>query len=42
MGYYFIIIQIRHYKKALGAFIVFDITNPHSFSSIEYWVNVVR
>lgn len=21
---------------------MFDVTNPHSFSSIEYWVNVVR
>jgi GTPase SAR1 family protein len=26
----------------LGALIVFDLTNPNSFSSLEYWVTIVR
>ena len=36
------IIYLSHYKKAFGALIMFDLTNPHSFSSVEYWVNIVK
>lgn len=40
MGY--LILYERHYRKVKGALIVYDITNAHSFSSLEYWVNVIR
>lgn len=42
MGYISITNQYSHYKKALGALIVFDLTNANSFSSLEYWVNIIR
>ncbi len=31
-----------YYKGALGALVIYDITNRKSFDSVEYWVNEVK
>ena len=32
----------RHYRKSIGALIVYDITKEQSFMSIKKWIEEVR
>ncbi len=38
----FIIKLIRHYRKALGALVVYDITKQNTFQNIKRWISVIR
>ena len=33
---------IRHYRKSIGALIVYDITKEQSFMSVKKWIEEVR
>ena len=33
---------MAHYRKALGALVVYDITKPKSFENIKKWIHVIR
>lgn len=32
----------RHYRKALGAIVVYDITKHKTFENIKRWISVIR
>ena len=31
-----------HYRKAVGALLIYDISNHESFTNLEYWVEQLR
>jgi len=31
-----------YYRDAVGAIICYDLTNEHTFKSVEYWVNEMK
>ena len=33
---------INHYRNALGALLVYDISNEESFRNLEYWVKELK
>lgn len=33
---------LRHYRNAVGALVVFDVTNRNSFNEVPRWFNDVR
>ena len=35
-------LQTKHYLKADCAIIVFDVSNPSSFESVDYWITVIK
>ncbi len=37
-----IVFDLRHYKKCVGAFVVFDLTNRRSFENVRQWIFAVR
>ena len=36
------LVLIRHYRKSIGALIVYDITKEQSFMSVKKWIEEVR
>ena len=34
--------EISHYRKSIGALIVYDITKEQSFMSVKKWIEEVR
>ena len=35
-------ITMGHYRNAIGAVVVYDVSNESSFRNLEYWVEAVR
>ena len=38
----FLFFMLRHYRKSIGALIVYDITKEQSFMSVKKWIEEVR
>ena len=39
---YVVFVYNRHYRKSIGALIVYDITKEQSFMSVKKWIEEVR
>ena len=35
-------IKFRHYRKALGAILVYDVTNESTFNNLKIWLENLR
>lgn len=34
--------SIGHYREAVGALLIFDLTNKETFDNLEYWIKEVK